>query len=181
MTSTALNPSLWEAGSSPNPLIGMDSDPSSSVASGLDPAAVETLLSEGMACYAQDPQRGDFLIHFACVQSPTTLALLRIAYKFYNRQRRFDLARDLAGRALAEAARQAGMDAHFHGWSRTAWNQHDPLLFSQALLALKALAFLALRDGMEAAARPYLDTLLRLDPEDGSGASVVEALMHSTT
>lgn len=181
MTSTALNPNLWAAGSSPKPMIEKDSDPFSSGASRLDPAAAEVLLSEGMACYAQDPVRGDFLIHFACVQSPTTLALLRIAYKFYNRQRRFDLARDLAGRALAEAARQAGMQTDFHGWSRAAWDGHDPLLFSQALLALKALAFLALRDGMEAAARPYLDTLLRLDPEDGSGASVVEALMHSAT
>ena len=46
----------------------------------------------------------------------------------------------------------------------------DGELASQARLALKALAFLAPRDGDEASARPYLDKLLGLDPEDGGGA-----------
>ncbi|OYY92683.1 MAG: hypothetical protein B7Y41_14865 [Hydrogenophilales bacterium 28-61-23] len=138
----------------------------------------ETLLAEAMACYREDPTRSDFLIQCACAQAPDPLPLLRIGYKFYNRQRRFDLARGLAARALAEAARRAGMSGDFESWTRAQWAEIAPPLASDALLALKALAFLALRDGHEIAARPYLDSLLRLDPEDGSGASVVEALMR---
>jgi len=139
----------------------------------------ESLLAEAMAGYREDPLRGDFLIRCACAQAADPLPLLRTAYKFYNRQRRFDLAQDCAARALQEAARQAGLPTGFETWTREHLLRMDATLASQALLALKALAFIALRGGDEAAARPYLDRLVQLDPEDGSGASVVAALMES--
>lgn len=142
-------------------------------------APAETLLAEAMERYQEDPAQGDFLIQYACAQAPNPLPLLRIGYKFYNRQRRFEQARNLAARALAEAAHQAGMNMEFEHWTRAQWAAIDAEVASHALLALKALAFLALRDGHEVAARPYLDSLLRLDLEDGSGASVVEALLHA--
>lgn len=144
--------------------------------------AAETLLTQAMAEYrADDPARGDFLIHFAATQSANPLHLQRIAYKFYNRQRRFDLAHDFARCALLEAGRQAGLPAAFESWTPRHLAQADPSLASHALLALKALAFINLRAGNQAAARPYLDHLARLDPEDGSGASVVAALLASVS
>jgi hypothetical protein len=142
-------------------------------------AAAETLLSQAMADYREDPTRGDFLIHCACVQAANPLPLQRIAYKFYNRQRRFELARDFAQRALLEAGRQAGLPVGFAAWTREDISQADGGLASHALLAIKALAFVSLRAGNDMAARPYLEQLARLDPEDGSGASVVAALLAS--
>jgi hypothetical protein len=139
----------------------------------------EALLAQAMARYKDDPERGDFLIHCACAQAPDPLPLLRIAYKFYNRRRRFDLAHACATRALRETARQAGLPPEFETWNRAHLAGMDAMLASHALLALKALAFIALRGGDEAAARPYLDRLVLLDPEDGSGVSVVAALMAS--
>jgi hypothetical protein len=143
------------------------------------PAAA--LLAQAMARYREDPARGDFLIHYACLQAADPLPLQRIAYKFYNRQRRFDLAQDFARRALHEAARQAGLSPEFATWTRGLLARCDTTLASQTLLALKALAFISLRAGNEAAARPYLDRLAQLDPEDGSGASVVAALLESVS
>lgn len=141
--------------------------------------AAEALLVQAMARYREDPARCDFLVNCACAQAPDPLPPLRIAYKFYNRQRRFDLARMFAVRALEEVTARAGLPADFAAWRPAHLRRTDDELASQARLGLKALAFLALRDGDEAGARPYLDTLLMLDPEDGSGASVVEALLQS--
>ncbi len=148
-------------------------------ASGDRDTAAEALLIEAMARYREDPERGDFLMHCACAQAPDPLPLHRIAYKFYNRQRRFDLARAFAARALREAAARGGLPEAFETWRPAHFQHLDASLASHALLALKASAFLALREGDEAGARPYLDKLLGLDPEDGSGASVLEALMRA--
>lgn len=142
-------------------------------------SAAETLLAQAMAEYREDPTRGDFLIHFACAPAADPLPLQRIAYKFFNRQRRFDMAQAFAQRALLEAGRQAGLPASYETWTRAHLAQADGSLSSHALLALKALAFIGLRAGDEAAARPYLDRLAQLDPEDGSGVSVIAALMDS--
>jgi hypothetical protein len=107
------------------------------------------------------------------------LPLLRVVYKFYNRQRRFDLAGTFARRALEAAARQGGLPAEPGAWTREALGAADPDLASQALLALKATAFIALRRGDPASAERPLALLARLDPEDGSGVSVVSALAES--
>lgn len=144
-------------------------------------SAAESLLSQAMNGYQEDPLRGDFLIQCACTQAPDPLPLHRIIYKFYNRQRRFEQAREFAQRALLEASRQAGLPAALEHWTRASVRQLDGGLASHALLALKALAFINLRSGNEIAAGPYLQHLARLDPEDGSGASVVASLMASVS
>ena len=142
-------------------------------------SAAESLLTQAMNRYQEDPLRGDFLIQCACTQAPDPLPLHRISYKFYNRQRRFEQAQEFAQRALQEAGRQAGLPADIEHWTRASLRQLDGGLASHGLLALKALAFINLRAGNEVAAGPYLQHLARLDPEDGSGASVVAALMAS--
>jgi hypothetical protein len=131
---------------------------------------------EAMAEYRSDPERADFMLNYACTQLVDPLPLYRVLYKFYNRQRRFDQAHDFAGRALADAARQCGLPAGHGDWTREALGLADPLLVSHCLLALKALAFISLRRGDEAGSAAHLETLRRLDPDDGSGASVIAAL-----
>jgi tetratricopeptide (TPR) repeat protein len=144
----------------------------------LDPA-VDKLVGDAMATYRQDPDRADLLFNVACTQLADPLPLYRVLYKFYNRQRRFDHAHDFAGRALAEAARQSGLPEAPRNWMPEMLAAADPLLASQCLLALKALSFISLRRGDEAGSLAHLETLLRLDPEDGSGVSVVAALAES--
>ncbi len=126
--------------------------------------------------YASDPARADLILRVACADSADPLPLYRVLYKFYNRQRRFEIARDYATFALADAAQRAGLPADCTTWTADRLSQTDPGLASQALLAIKAQAFLALRCARPEAARPLLAALARLDPSDGSGASVVQAL-----
>lgn len=138
--------------------------------------SAESLLRRILADYAADPAQGDLLFQIACTQARDPLPLYRTLYKFYNRQRCFDQAMEFAQRALAEAARQARLPAEFSAWTRAQLAEADPQIASQALLALKAMAFITLRSGDESGASSYLEPLRRLDPEDGSGASVVLAL-----
>lgn len=140
-------------------------------------AAAERLLGAAMAGYAGDPVRGDFLLEYACSQAADPLPLYRVLYKFYNRQRRFGLAGDYAGRALAMAARRARLAPDPADWRREQLAALDPAVASHVLLALKAVAFIALRRGDDAIEQVAI--LNRLDPEDGSGASVVTALAES--
>jgi len=92
----------------------------------------EALLAKAMAQYRDDPIKGDLLIHCACAQARDPLPLQRIAYKFYNRQRRFDLAHDFASRALNEASRQAGLPIKFEYWTRAQLSLTDANIASQA-------------------------------------------------
>ncbi|MDD5365656.1 MAG: hypothetical protein PHR30_09975 [Gallionellaceae bacterium] len=143
------------------------------------PGPVAAVVREAMAKYQGDPERGDFMLEYACSQSVDPLPLYRVLYKFYNRQRRFDRAYDYAGRALAGAADLCNLTGPPEAWARRHLAGADPMLASQVLLALKALSFISLRRGDEAGSERYLTTLSRLDPEDGSGVSVVTALAES--
>lgn len=139
----------------------------------------DALLSQAMAGYRADPLKGDFLLNYACTQAADPLPLYRVVTKFYNRQRRFEQAQDFARKALAEAGRQCGLPDDPQTWRcehLPAWNT---LPASQALLALKAMAFIALRLEDQAMAARYLAVLTALDIEDGSGASVVSAMADS--
>lgn len=140
------------------------------------PAPLGALLRQAMALYASDPQQAEFMLGYAVTQAPSAAGLHRALYKFYNRQRRFDLARHHAAAALEVAAREAGLPPDWRTWTAGMLRSADPAPASQALLALKALAFIALRGGDAASARAILGLLARLDPADGAGASVVAAL-----
>ncbi len=143
-------------------------------------AAAHALLRQAMLEYPGDPARGDFLIRYAFSQAADPLPLYRIGYKFYNRMRRFKAARDLAAEARLEAARRARLPADPAQWTRKQMEKLDAGLASHLLLALKASAFIALRMNETGHARVWLEQLTRLDPQDGSGASVIEALMSET-
>lgn len=140
------------------------------------PETAAEMLQRGMALYPGDPPQADFLLAFAVTQAPLDLSVYRTLYKFYNRQRRFDLAWDYATRSLEEAARQCHLPRDWRQWTNAALRAADPNPASHTLLALKALAFIGLRRGDEGAAQAMLRELTRLDPEDGTGASVVAAL-----
>lgn len=143
------------------------------------PEAPEALLRQAMVDYPQDPARGDFLIQYACTQAADPLPLYRVIYKFYNRQRRFGPAGDFALRALHEAGRQGGLPARPEDWNVTALQALDIDVASNALLALKACSFIAFRRGDTQTGERWLAVLSALDPEDGSGVSVVSALAES--
>ena len=112
-------------------------------------------------------------------QAADPLPLYRVITKFYNRQRCFEQAQDFARRALAEAGRQCGLPEDPASWRRDHLPAWDTAPASQALLSLKAMAFIALRRDDQALAGRYLAVLTALDPEDGSGASVVSAMADS--
>jgi hypothetical protein len=138
--------------------------------------AAEALLRQALAAHAEDPARADFMLDFLCAQAEDPLPMYRVLYKHYNRLRRFDRAEVFARRALEEAGRRCGLPDDPMTWTRAAIVQAAPDHASQALLALKASAFLALRQGEPARAEAWLTLLGDLDPEDGSGVSVVQAL-----
>lgn len=139
----------------------------------------DVLLAQAMADYRADPARGDFLLHYACTQAADPLPLYRAITKFYNRQRCFEQAQDFAGRALAEAGRQCGLPEDPASWRRDHLPAWDTAPASQALLGLKAMAFIALRRQDQELAARHLSLLTALDPEDGCGASVISALAES--
>lgn len=138
-----------------------------------------SLLRQAMADYPQDPERGDFLIQYACTQTHDPLSMYRAVYKFYNRQRLFDLAGAFALRALAEAGRQGRLPVDPKDWTLEGLSTAGADVASNALLALKAASFIAFRRGDPAEEERYLALLSALDPEDGSGVSVVSALAES--
>lgn len=144
-----------------------------------EPDAAQVLLRRAMADYPGDPERSDFLIRYACTQAADLSPLYRVIYKFYNRRRRFDLAAEFAQLAVQAAASQGGLPVDPGHWTPAFLAAADPDVASHALLALKACAFIALRRGDPAAGERYLAILSRLDPEDGSGVSVVSALAAS--
>jgi hypothetical protein len=139
----------------------------------------DVLLGQAMAGYRADPVKGDFLLNYACTQAADPLPLYRVITKFYNRQRRFEQAQDFASKALAEAGRQCGLSDDPESWRREHLPAWDTVLASHALLALKAMAFIALRREDPALAARYLSVLATLDLEDGSGVSVVSAMADS--
>lgn len=143
------------------------------------PVGVDALIRDAMARYQDDPARADLLFNLAWIQAPACLAVYRVLYKFYNRQRRFDAARDMARRGLAEAARQGGLGEDWRHWRQADLAALEPGLASFIRLTLKALAFLALRGGDADLDGPeqLLAKLAELDPEDSSGRSVVAALL----
>ncbi|MDW8323040.1 MAG: hypothetical protein RMK60_02955 [Burkholderiales bacterium] len=143
------------------------------------PDAVRALIERGMALHAKDPRQADFLLAYALSLAPQALALYRTLYKFYHRQGRADLALDLAVRALQVAAGQAGLPADWRSWTPAALGAAEQAAASQALQALKAQAFLRLRLGDADTAEAILARLRALDPMDGSGVSVVGALLAS--
>lgn len=132
------------------------------------PPAVDQLLQQGVASHFTDPAAAEGYFRQAIALDPTALPAYRCLFKHHNRKRQFEAAFATCTQWLTEAARQAGIAPQWQAW------QSAP---RPALAALKGYAFIQLRRGNQGDAAAALDVLLRLDPEDGVGASVVAALL----
>jgi tetratricopeptide (TPR) repeat protein len=130
--------------------------------------AVDALLQRGVASHFVDPAGAEAAFRAAIDLDPSALPAYRCLFKHYNRKRQFAAAHRTALDWLAEAARQNAIPADWQGWTEAP---------NPALAALKGLAFIELRRGNPAAAAAALDVLLRLDPADGVGGSVIAALL----
>jgi len=110
----------------------------------------------------------------ALAENPEQLEVYVALYKFYCYRGRFDEAEAMARMALAKAAAQAGLDSD---WWALGPESADWSLFEGParllLYSLKALAFISLRQQRIQEAEEVLDLLLKLDPEDRVGSSVV--------
>jgi len=137
------------------------------------PEAVRQLIEQAQAAPGE---HREVLLWTARASAPDCLAIYYLLYKLYATRRNLVEAERAARAGLAEAARQAGLDAD---WKRVApraadFSQPGPARFW--LFTLKALAFIRLRAGGSNEARELLDKLKALDPDDSLGAGVVDAL-----
>ena len=146
----------------------MDFDNDNKLDFGTLPPAVDKLLQQGVASHFNDPAAAEAAFRAAIALDPTALPAYRCLFKHYNRKRQFENAYQTALDWLAEAARQAAISADWRTWTAAP---------RPVLAALKAYAFIQLRRGNRDDSAAALDVLLRLDPEDGVGASVVAALL----
>ncbi len=132
------------------------------------PPEVDQLLQRGVAAHFSEPAQAEVAFQAAIDLRPETLPAHRCLFKHYNRRRQFDAAHATVLVWLAEAARQAGLEANWRQWI---------VAPGYALAALKGLAFIQLRRGETAEAAAAVERLLRLDPQDAVGGSVVAALL----
>ncbi len=140
---------------------------------GAMPASVRRLVDLAQSA---PPNQREALLWTARASAPESLAVYYLLYKHYATQRNLVEAERAARAGLAEAARQAGLDAD---WKRVlprqaAFDRPGPARFW--LFTLKALAFLRLRAGGGHEARAMLARLRVLDPGDSVGGDVVAAL-----
>jgi len=138
------------------------------------PAAVDELLQEGVRAYRSDRLRADGLFREALALDPAVLPTYLCLYKIHTYQGHIADARAIAEAGLAEAARQAGWPADWRDWPRLSGVPDGACRF--ALYTLKALAFIALRDGRPDDAAEMLEALRRLDPPGAVGWPVIAAL-----
>lgn len=144
--------------------------------SGEPPAAVRDWLHQA----AEAPRdQVPALLWTAQACAPQALSVYYLLYKCHAGRREFELAERAALGGLAQAALQAGLpqdwcsvrpgDADFQGTG--------PARFW--LFTLKALAFIRIRSGRPAEARPLLDHLTLLDPQATAGGGVVALLLQA--
>ncbi|PXW24024.1 hypothetical protein [Paraburkholderia caballeronis] len=113
----------------------------------------------------------------AVLTSPQSLPPYYLLYKFHASQGELDEAHEVACKALAVAARQASIDSD---WREVQPGDADFATPGPArfwLFTLKALGFISVRRGERAVAHELVGKLRMLDPADGVGYGVVEALL----
>lgn len=133
--------------------------------------AIDHLLQQGVAIHFADPARAEQCFREALVLDPDALAAHRCLVKHHNRKRQFGQALQASRDWLAAACRVAGLNNDWQQW------QAAP---GSALAALKGLAFMLLRTGHPGEAAAMIEQVLRLDPEDSVGGSVIAALLPAT-
>jgi len=111
--------------------------------------------------------------------APDCLEVLVALYKFHCYRGDHGKARDFIFQALVKSAREGGFS---HDWTllepdSSDWN--DPRGPGRIYLySLKALAFIRLRENDLDGAGMILDVMLRLDPDDRTGADVIRELLN---
>jgi tetratricopeptide (TPR) repeat protein len=138
------------------------------------PAAINTLLQQGVAAYRRDRGSADRLFRQALETDPRQLPTYFCLYKIHTYQGNLDEALGAAEAGLQEAAQQAGWSPDWRDWPPQAATPAGPGRF--ALYTLKALAFIHLRRNEPARAQSLLDHLARLDPSGTVGWPVVAEL-----
>ena len=148
---------------------------------GAVPPPADDLLARARAAW-RDVPAATVLLAQALAIAPDCLPLHYARYKFHSSHGQYALAEAAARAALAEAARQAGLPPD---WRALAHGVDPAIDWADVqgaahfyLFTLKALAYLRLRRGDLAEAGAVLDTLARLDPDDGVGAAVTRSLLQ---
>lgn len=142
------------------------------------PEQVNNLLQEAVVAARHDNERAETLFQQAKRLDPGCLHSYFALYKFYFYQARLKEAEDCAIAGLEESARQLGFPADYHHLAETPekWPLYESEQGLFYLYTLKALAFIRLRQNHIEEGRALLTAIGHLDPEDLSGASVIEEL-----
>lgn len=116
----------------------------------------------------------------AALSSPQSLPVYYLLYKLHAGLGELDEALQAARKGLEASARAAALAPDWRAVKPGDADFGAPGPARFWLFTLKALAFIHLRRGEREAARGLLTQLLRLDPADHLGASVVETLLHKS-
>jgi hypothetical protein len=127
-----------------------------------------------------NPQRALALLWTAQVCAPDCPSLYYLLYKFHARHADFEQAELAALKGLDVAADQAHLPDDWRTVASTMADFQSPGPARFWLFTLKALAFIRLRRQDPESARAYLDKVQELDPQGGSGAGVVDALIKGS-
>lgn len=139
------------------------------------PPQVRHLVDE--ARLEPNPQRALALLWTAQVCAPDCPALYHLLYKFHARHGDTAQAEFAALKGLDVAAMQAGLPARWQQVEAGMADFQSPGPARFWLFTLKALAFIRLRQRDPFGARAYLRKVHELDPMDGTGAGVIDALV----
>lgn len=116
----------------------------------------------------------------AALSAPRSLPIYYLLYKLHSGLGELDEALRAARKGLEEATRAAALSPDWRAVQPGDADFSAPGPARFWLFTLKALAFIHLRRGERAAAQGFVAQLLRLDPADQLGGSVVESLLHES-
>jgi tetratricopeptide (TPR) repeat protein len=140
---------------------------------------VNACLQRAVAC-AEDFEKARRYLYQARDLDPDQLEVYIALYKFCFYRGHLDEAEKVALDALEAAARRGRFDKDWLNLTTESadWASEEgsPRTY---LYSLKALGFIRLRIGNMAGAREVLGSLLKLDPEDRVGGSVIISLAEA--
>jgi len=142
------------------------------------PPQVKHLVEE--ARLAETPERALALLWTAQVCAPECPSLYYLLYKFHARHADFDQAEQAALKGLEVAAEQAHLPDDWRTVSADMADFQSPGPARFWLFTLKALAFIRMRQKDPESARFYLSKVQGLDPQGGTGAGVIDALLKGS-
>ncbi len=144
---------------------------------GLDPLVDQCL--QRAAAGVADKEAALQALREAWQLAPNRLEVLQAMYKFHFYRGDLRQAEELVFQSLVRAAVQGGFSQDWKALDgeSAAWD-HPRGPARSFLYALKALAFVRLRQGASSQAEELLGVLGRLDPDDQVGAGVIRDLLN---